>query len=31
MLNETNEIADNTLWEAHIRGILILLGARKKK
>lgn len=34
LVNETAEIADNSLWEAHkayIRGILISMGARKKK
>lgn len=32
--NEVDEIAENTLWEAHkayVRGILISLGARRKK
>lgn len=34
LVNETDEIAENSLWEAHkayIRGILISMGARKKK
>lgn len=34
IINDTKEISDSTLWEAHkaqIRGILIAIGARKKR